>query len=327
MLLSYHAFVEGRWDEAARWADEGVAWAERLGFRLVAMPGLYCLALLAAGRGDEHALRSRADELVTWAAPRGLRMLEHLAGHARGLAALGRGDYEEAYRQASVISPPGDLAPHVPVALLVTLDLVESAIRTGRRAEAEAHLAAMQHSEVFRLRPRLALMAAGAAAMVASGSEADLLYQEAVAVPGAEEFPFELARVRLAYGEHLRRKRASHAAGLQLAAALSTFRGLGAQPWLTRAQHELSASGLPHPSSTGSGHASALTVLTPQELEIASLAASGLSNKQIGSRLYLSPRTVSGHLYRIFPKLGISTRAALRDALMNAPPPDEGPGG
>jgi DNA-binding CsgD family transcriptional regulator len=59
--------------------------------------------------------------------------------------------------------------------------------------------------------------------------------------------------------------------------------------------------------------------LTPQEHEIASLAASGLSNKQIGTRLYLSPRTVSGHLYRIFPKLGISTRAALRDALGNLP--------
>jgi DNA-binding NarL/FixJ family response regulator len=58
--------------------------------------------------------------------------------------------------------------------------------------------------------------------------------------------------------------------------------------------------------------------LTPQELQIARLAASGLTNKQIAERLYLSPRTVGGHLYQIFPKLGITTRAALRDALSRA---------
>jgi DNA-binding CsgD family transcriptional regulator len=63
------------------------------------------------------------------------------------------------------------------------------------------------------------------------------------------------------------------------------------------------------------------TALTPQEHEIASLAASGLTNKQIAARLHLSPRTVSGHLYRVFPKLGVSTRAALRDALSDASAP------
>jgi DNA-binding CsgD family transcriptional regulator len=59
--------------------------------------------------------------------------------------------------------------------------------------------------------------------------------------------------------------------------------------------------------------------LTPQEHEISELAASGLTNKQIGAQLYLSPRTVSAHLYRVFPKLGISSRAALRDALARVP--------
>jgi DNA-binding NarL/FixJ family response regulator len=62
-------------------------------------------------------------------------------------------------------------------------------------------------------------------------------------------------------------------------------------------------------------------VLTPQEMQIATLAATGLSNKQIAERLYLSPRTVSGHLYRVFPKLDITSRAALRDALERDPPP------
>jgi len=59
--------------------------------------------------------------------------------------------------------------------------------------------------------------------------------------------------------------------------------------------------------------------LTPQEFEIVSLAASGLTNKQIAKRLFLSPRTVGGHLHRAFPKLGVATRAALRDALQSLP--------
>jgi DNA-binding CsgD family transcriptional regulator len=73
------------------------------------------------------------------------------------------------------------------------------------------------------------------------------------------------------------------------------------------------------------GPHAASTALTPQEHEIASRAASGLTNKQIAQQLHLSPRTVSGHLYRIFPKLGISTRAALRDALTQVQPPNDPP--
>ncbi|MEU1393108.1 helix-turn-helix transcriptional regulator [Nonomuraea sp. NPDC005730] len=64
-----------------------------------------------------------------------------------------------------------------------------------------------------------------------------------------------------------------------------------------------------------------MTALTPQQLQIAQLAAAGLTNKQIAARLFLSPRTVSTHLYQVFPKLGITSRAALRDALANPPDP------
>jgi DNA-binding CsgD family transcriptional regulator len=87
---------------------------------------------------------------------------------------------------------------------------------------------------------------------------------------------------------------------------------VGARPWATRASNEVRATGLTHRGAAGDRGIGALTA---QEHRIAQLAASGLSNKQIGSRLYLSPRTVGAHLYRVFPKLGISSRAALRDAL------------
>jgi DNA-binding CsgD family transcriptional regulator len=320
-MLALDAYREGRWDDAACAADDGIAWSESLGYRLTALPAVYCKALLAAARGNEVAVRSMTDELLEWGAPRGATMLDHFAARARALAALGRGDYEEAYRLYASISPPGRLLPHVPVAMWVAKDLVEAAVRSGRVDEANAHVAAMRQAEIFRLRPRLALLAAGATALVAAGEEAETRYLEALAVPGVEQFPFERARVQLAYGEHLRRTRSMSAARLQLTAALETFQRLGARPWVSHAMEELRASGLAHRSPKHAGAA----VLTPQEREIAALAASGLSNKQIGSRLFLSPRTVSGHLYRVFPKLGICTRAALRDALSQASQPTPAP--
>ncbi|WP_222272236.1 helix-turn-helix transcriptional regulator [Modestobacter marinus] len=318
MMLCHDAYREGRWDDATRTAEEGIRWSERLGYQLIALPGVYCLALIAAARGDDEACRARTEELSRWAGPRGVTMVEHFASRARAVAALGHGEYEDAFRLTASISPAGRLTPHVPVALWTAKDLVEAAVRTGRAAEAEAHVAAIRRAEVFRLLPRLHLLAAGSAALVASGEEAGDLYRQALSVPGADRFPFEQARVRLSHGEQLRRVRATHAARTELLAALDVFDRLGAQPWVTRTQNELRASGQPHRSSTAERR---WDTLTAQEHEIAALAASGLSNKQIGSRLYLSPRTVSGHLYRIFPKLGISTRAALRDALANVQRP------
>ena len=125
--------------------------------------------------------------------------------------------------------------------------------------------------------------------------------------------------MRLAYGERLRRLRRTRDARSQLAAARDGFERLGARPWSRRAATELGATGATR-HLTGGGAAS----LTPQEREIALLAATGLTNREIAARLYMSHRTVSAHLYRIFPKLGITSRAALRDAL-NAASGDAAP--
>nr|WP_323747914.1 helix-turn-helix transcriptional regulator [Catenulispora rubra] len=95
-----------------------------------------------------------------------------------------------------------------------------------------------------------------------------------------------------------------------LAAAAEAFERLGASGWIERARAELRATGVVPRASLLN-----LASLTWQERRIADLAAGGLTNKEIGKRMHLSPRTVSSHLYRIFPKLGITTRAALRDAL------------
>lgn len=238
------------------------------------------------------------------------------AAHARALASLGRGDFEEAYQHAALISPAGTLTPHVGHALWVALDLVDAAVRANRPAQASAHVAAMQEAEIGVLSSRLALVVSGCAAMVASDQQAVELFELALATPDAEKWPFEHARIQLAYGERLRRARATTESRAVLTDALATFRRLGARPWELRTAHELRAAGGGRPK--GSGPADA--VLTPQEREIASLAAVGLTNKQIADRLQLSPRTVSAHLYRVFPKLGVTSRAALHDALAALPP-------
>jgi len=104
-------------------------------------------------------------------------------------------------------------------------------------------------------------------------------------------------------------------ARVQLNAAHGVFERLRARPWMDRASAELRATGQTKPRAGDN----VLDCLTPQEFEIASLAASGLTNKQIAERLFLSHRTVGGHLHRVFPKLGVATRAALRDALGSLP--------
>jgi DNA-binding NarL/FixJ family response regulator len=110
-----------------------------------------------------------------------------------------------------------------------------------------------------------------------------------------------------------RQRRGADARGL-LRAARETFDALGAVPWGQLARQELRATG-----ETSRGRTpDVLEQLTPQELQIAQMAASGLSNREIGQTLYLSHRTIGSHLYRIFPKLRVASRSELRDALPDA---------
>jgi DNA-binding CsgD family transcriptional regulator len=321
-LLGLDYLMTGEWEDLKPLADEHIRLCETHNYRLLECLSWYLLAMVAAARGDDTATRQLTDQMTRWATPRRAGLVVRLAAQARALAALGRGDFEAAYQAATAVTEPGQLADHVPHALWLTLDLTEAAVRTGRQAEAAAHVAALHAAGLAAISPRQALTIDGAAAIAAPDDQAAGLFERALAVAGADRWPFERARIQLTFGERLRRMKATTNARAQLTAALDTFQRLGAAPWAARAASELRATGLTIGQQADHGPAS----LTPQQREIATLAAAGLTNKQIAERLYLSPRTVSTHLHQLFPKLGVTTRAALRDALDVPRPRGDGPG-
>jgi DNA-binding NarL/FixJ family response regulator len=309
-LLANESFFAGRWDEVLDLTSEGLEHCAGHDYRLLSWPGVFLRALVAAARGDDPTAGALAAEMSGWAAPRRAGIVETYACHTRTLRALGHGDFGEAYRQARSVSPPGVFASHAPHALWLIMDLVEACVRTDRLAEANAHVEAALMSRLEDLSPRLALTTCGASALCASDDRAQALFETALATPDASRWPFDHARIQLAYGVWLRRMKASRTARQYLAPAAETFERLGAQPWTARAQTELRAGGQPIELEV-----SGVAALTPQQHEIALLAARGLTNKQIGQQMFLSHRTVATHLYQLFPKLGVTSRAALRDAL------------
>jgi DNA-binding CsgD family transcriptional regulator len=153
-----------------------------------------------------------------------------------------------------------------------------------------------------------AAIVAGAGVQLAKDAvSAREAYERAVEAHAAVGLPFDRARLELRFGELLRRARRRTDARRHLRAALDLFAQLGAAPWEQRAAAELRATG----ETARKRDASTLDDLTPQELQIARLAAEGATNRDIAGRLFLSPRTVDYHLHKVFRKLGVTSRTQL----------------
>jgi DNA-binding CsgD family transcriptional regulator len=160
---------------------------------------------------------------------------------------------------------------------------------------------------------RLEQLIARARGILADPASSETHFDKALADPAGDQWPFERAQLRLDYGEWLRRRRRINDAKALLTEALSTFRRLGARSWVHRAQVELRACGV---AVAGAPWApEGLAELTPQQRQIVHLASAGLTDREIADRLFLSPRTVSSHLYRSYPKLGVASRHQLRDVI------------
>jgi len=311
MHLCLDGYLSGRWDEVDALAHEGQTLCERTGFTFFRWYFHYNRALIAVGRGHTELALALSDELGRWAKPRGVTSVLLYAHHARSLAASASSDFDAAFQHAAAMSPVGSLRPYVPQCTWVMFDLVEAALRTGRHEEARAHLDAMQRAAVSTLSPRMQLIQCGVEALVREDDAADTRLEEMLGSGDCDRWLFDASRIRLAHAESLRRRKIADRPRRHLLDAQEGFAALGAQPWLLRTRQELHNTGFRHEKEPSASS----TPLTAQESQIAHLAASGLTNRQIAERLYLSHRTVGAHLYRIFPKLGVTSRAGLRDAL------------
>ena len=310
VCLANAQFAHGEFLDATATAEEGLRVAADTG--QAALTGVLAsvAARVAAVTGDEQTCRARAAQvraMPTGSTPADDRT-RSLAGAdiARALLDLGCGRYQSASdrMQATTNGP----ARHNPWLLYAYPDHVEAAVRAGQPG-----LAARPLAQFFAWADAIgqrwaSAVAARCAALIAADADAEPLYQQAIAAHEGDGRPFEQARTRLLYGEWLRRNQRRASAREYLLAAAAAFARMGARPWQDRAEAELRAAG---GAVSVVNAADPLARLTPQELQVVRLAAAGGSNKQIGAQLFLSPRTVGFHLYRAFPKLGVTSREEL----------------
>jgi DNA-binding CsgD family transcriptional regulator len=190
-------------------------------------------------------------------------------------------------------------------------ELVEAATRSGKvEAAAEAHRRLVEVTEPSGSDWALGVEARSHA-LLSDGKEAEFLYREAIDRLGRTRIRFDLARAHLLYGEWLRREQRRLDARAQLRVAHELFALMGADAFADRAGRELLATG----ETVRKRSVETRGELTAQEAQIARLARDGLSNPEIGARLFISPRTVQYHLHKVFTKLGISARTQLDRAL------------
>ncbi|TCN38366.1 regulatory LuxR family protein [Kribbella orskensis] len=267
-------------------------------------------AEIAALRGDYEAATSLAAEAEQVGIAAGARPVLATVQLARGLTALGEGRYADAFADLRRIHDPADPAYQVALRCYVVADLAEAAVRSGQIAEMQDIVRDLQQAAASTTSPALHIGLRYVSAVLAEGDDAETLFKAALDAD-LSGWPLERGRVQLAFGEWLRRHRRTADSRVHLRAARETFDALGVIPWSERARAELRAAGETSPRRTPD----ARDHLTPHELSIAQLAAEGLTNREIGQRLYLSHRTVSTHLHRIFPKLGIRARGDLAAAL------------
>ncbi|MEV0225291.1 AAA family ATPase [Streptomyces sp. NPDC050704] len=302
--------AQGAWALAEANTVEGLRVAQEIGDEHSASQYRNCLGWLAAVRGDGRTVADHAARTMELWMPRGGRVFSAAAQWSLGMSALFGGRAEEAVGRLVRLTEDGHHAAHPTIALLAAPDTAEAALQAGQRATAEDQARLLRRWAERSNAPWAVSALHLVHALLESGPEAEKHFRLALDVPGAQSRPFNYARTRLLYGEWLRRARRRTDARAQLAEAAETFRRLDAAPLLarTRAEQELSGQ---HVRRDPAPDRDAATVLTAQEARVVRLAAEGLTNREIGTQLLISPRTVGYHLANVFPKLGIVSRADL----------------
>jgi DNA-binding CsgD family transcriptional regulator len=240
----------------------------------------------------------------------GLWVVANEWGSAQRYNGLGR--YDDALVAAErAAEDPRGLGPSI----WVLAELIEAAVRSDHAERAIGPLAQLAEVTLAAGTDWALGVHARGAAMLAEGATAERLYREAIErlsrihIHGSQT----LARAHLLYGEWLRRQHRRVDAREQLRVAHAMLGDMCAEAFAERARRELQATG----ETVRKRTADTLDELTPQEAQVARLAAGGQTNPEIGAQLFLSPRTVEWHLGKVFGKLGISSRKELASALPN----------
>jgi len=300
----------GDWERAAAASEEGRRLAEETGQPIWTTGNIVVDAMGRALRGRPEqalALAARAEQ----SAKRGrLNDLLACARLARGCVWISTGRYAEAYEELLPLFDPADPSYHQRELFSGVMFLAEAAVHADQREDARGVIAGLEQVAAITPSPILHVHLLYARAVLADDADAECLYLSALG-QNLTRWPWVRARIELAYGRWLRRQRRVCESRAPLRAALTTFDLIGATSWADQTRTELRASG----ERASAPCAADCDALSAQELRIARLAAEGLSNREIGQRLHLSPRTVGSHLYRIFPKLDITSRAQLASRL------------
>ncbi|MFL5975941.1 MAG: LuxR C-terminal-related transcriptional regulator, partial [Solirubrobacterales bacterium] len=230
---------------------------------------------------------------------------------ARSVLLNGMGRYREAMEAAREAS---DDTPELFVSVWAAIELLEAASRCEEPELAHEALERVVAATSVAPTDWAMGLAARSRALLSEGEACDRHYGEAIERLGRTRLQPDLARAHLLYGEWLRRENRRVEARTQLRLAHELFTAIGMEAFAERTRGELLATG----GRVRKRSVDTRDELTAQEWQIARLARDGLSNPEIGARLFLSPRTVEWHLGKVFTKLGVTSRMGLHDALPSA---------
>ena len=307
---AWAATYAGDWEAAERAGTEAASLARETRQPQFGLTGQLVSALAAALRGgdtDLDALLAGPERALTAMNGGPLLAPAHLA---RAAVALGEARHDEAFRMLWPVFDEADPAYHRFMRWPAVLDLVEAGGR-GEHAASVTKVTGELEQIARRCEPPILCVGLACARALLSDDDHAEAHFAAALGQASHGYPFLRARTLFSFGRWLRRQRKSADSRGPLRDAIGLFDALGATRWSERARQELRATG----EKIGPRAPDARDRLTAQELQIAQLAAAGLSNREIGERLFLSHRTIGSHLYRIFPKLGIAARAQLPAAL------------
>ncbi|WP_433025782.1 ATP-binding protein [Actinomycetospora sp. CA-053990] len=301
VLRAWSALRRGRLEVAVSAADEGARLCAETHQPFWHACGYAAHGLVAGLRGDVDAADALISEAEAVAAPHRFAAASATILVARATAAAGQGDHERAFAHLARLHDPGFHPMH---GLWSLASLADAAVACGEADAAGKILAELRPGIRATSSPAGRMNLAHAEVVLATDDEAE---DRLRALASSPTWPLERHRLLLSLGARLRARGRVEESRAPLRAARDGFDALGVTPWGRRAREELRAAG----EQSRSPVRDAWDDLSPQETQIAVMVAEGLSNREIGERLFLSHRTVGSHLYRMFPKLGIHSRMDL----------------